>query len=266
MLRARFKKEIVAEFLPSAFWRAPKIWGGRYVRTKAGANERLIILCDGMPSIPRKHDLMEFLSKKGFFVIYPRYRGAWESSGVFLRKSPHQDILDVISELKKEIRDLAFGQKFKINPKEIFIIGGSFGGPAAVLCSIDSRVKKAVAVCPVVDWSILPLAESVETRNKSYVAYINQAFGRAYNLSQKEWNKLHQGNFYNPIARAKEINPKKVIMFHAKDDPVVTWKSVNNFSKLTGVPLTTQKRGGHIPTNLTIPKYWKKIKKFFDSK
>ena len=32
-----------------------------------------------MPSIPRKQPLSEFLAAKGFWVIYPRYRGAWES-------------------------------------------------------------------------------------------------------------------------------------------------------------------------------------------
>jgi uncharacterized repeat protein (TIGR03803 family) len=48
---------------------------------------------DGMPSIPRKQPLSEFLAAKGFWVIYPRYRGAWESSGEFLAKSSHEDIL-----------------------------------------------------------------------------------------------------------------------------------------------------------------------------
>jgi hypothetical protein len=39
--------------------------------------------CDSMPSIPRKQPLSDFLTGKGFWVIYPRYRGAWESGGEF---------------------------------------------------------------------------------------------------------------------------------------------------------------------------------------
>ena len=35
------------------------------------------------------------------------------------------------------------------------MIGGSFGGAAALLASLDPRVKKVIANCPVVDWSIL---------------------------------------------------------------------------------------------------------------
>lgn len=39
MFRARFKNDIVAEFLPPA---------------RSGKKQNVIILCDGMPSVPRK--------------------------------------------------------------------------------------------------------------------------------------------------------------------------------------------------------------------
>src|SRR5579864_1047805 len=87
MLRTRFRKEIVAEFLPPLRGRKTK---------------KLIILCDGMPSLPRKQSLSEFLAAKGFWVIYPRYRGAWESGGEFLERSPHEDILDITDDLPKK--------------------------------------------------------------------------------------------------------------------------------------------------------------------
>src|SRR5580704_9310690 len=135
MFRTRFKDQIVAEFLPPL---------------RARKTQELIILCDGMPSIPRKQPLSEFLAAKGFWVIYPRYRGAWESSGQFLAKSPHQDILDIIDdlpkhdlpkdELPKEIEELAFGRHFRLAPDKIFVIGGSFGGAAAILASLHPRV------------------------------------------------------------------------------------------------------------------------------
>src|SRR3984885_9190215 len=135
MFRTRFKKEIVAEVV------AP---------VRAGRKARVIILCDGMPSIPRKQPLMEFLAGKGFWVVYPRYRGAWESDGQFLEKSPHEDILDILDELPKGIEELAFGRRFPLSPDQIFVIGGSFGGAAALLASLDSRVNKVIANCPVV--------------------------------------------------------------------------------------------------------------------
>src|SRR3954470_4113607 len=106
MFRTRFKKEIVAEFLPPV---------------REGKKQKLIILCDGMPSIPRKQPLMQFLSQKGYWTIYPRWRGAWESGGQLLEKPPQQDISDIIDELPKGMRETAFGQKFKLSPDKIFV-------------------------------------------------------------------------------------------------------------------------------------------------
>src|ERR1700733_4955201 len=140
MLRTRFARDIVTEFLPPA----------RRVK-----KERVIILCDGMPSIPRKQPLAEFLAAKGYWVFYPRYRGAWESSGRFLQRSPHLDILDVVDGFAKEFRELAFGKCSRVTPNELYVIGGSFGGAAAILSSLDERVTKVIANCPVVDWAIL---------------------------------------------------------------------------------------------------------------
>src|SRR5512146_306190 len=127
MFRTRFKKEIVAEFLPPA---------------RPHKQQRVIIFCDGMPSVPRKQPLAEFLALKGYWVFYPRYRGTWESDGIFLQKSPQDDIRDVIDGQHEGIRETAFGKKFNVTPDEIFVIGGSVGGAAALLASLDAGVKR----------------------------------------------------------------------------------------------------------------------------
>ena len=250
ILRTRFKRRIVAEFLPP-------------IRERK--EQRVIILCDGMPSIPRKQPLMEFLAGKGYWVFYPRYWGAWESGGAFLERSPHLDILDVIDALPRGFRELAFGERFTLKPDEIFVIGGSFGGAAAILSSLDRRVKRVIANCPVVDWTILAEAEKAETSNPSYAAYIREAFGHGYRLTDRNWRKLRSGKFYNPAYHADEIDPTKIMMFHAKDDPNVPYKSVSNFAKRTGVKLNTLQRGGHVSTDWVVRKYWGRIEKFFST-
>ncbi len=251
MFRARFKKEIVAEFLPPA---------------RARQKQRVILLCDGMPGIPRKQPLAQFLSQKGFWVFYPRWRGAWESGGQLLQRPPQQDLSDIIDELPKGVRETAFGKKFKLSPDEIFVIGGSFGGAAAILSSLDPRVKKAVANCPVVDWSILPEEQKKETSNKSYPAYIREAFGNGYRLTEKNWNKLHSGVFYNPVHHIKELTPAKVLIFHAKDDPYIPWRSVRDFADDAGIKLHLFARGGHLSTDRIVRTCWPQIKRFFHSK
>jgi pimeloyl-ACP methyl ester carboxylesterase len=250
MFRARFKNEIVAEFLPPS-------------RTQR--KQRLIILCDGMPSIPSKQPLSEFLAAKGFWVIYPRYRGAWESGGEFLAKSPHEDILDVLDELPKELKEIAFGQRFRLAPDQVFVIGGSFGGAAAILLSLDPRGKRVVANCSVVDWSILDTAEKAETANANYAEYIRQAFGNSYRLSDANWNKLRSGTFYNPWHHRREIEGSKVLMFHAKDDPHVPYERTRLFAELTGAALKSLMCGGHISTDYVVRRYWIQIKKFLES-
>jgi pimeloyl-ACP methyl ester carboxylesterase len=227
--------------------------------------QRAIILCDGMPSIPRKQPLAAFLAGRGYWVFYPRYRGAWESGGEFLERSPHLDILDVIGGLSKEFRELAFGRRFRVAVDELFVIGGSFGGAASILSALDPRVKKAVANCPVVDWAILRRAEKMETSNASYAAYIRAAFGNGYRLSDKNWAKLGGGKFYNPVYHAREITASKVMMFHAQDDPHIPYQSVRKFARLTGVRLKLLRRGGHLSTDLIVRKYWPQIRTFFES-
>jgi pimeloyl-ACP methyl ester carboxylesterase len=250
MFRTRFARDIVTEFLPTA---------GR------GQRHRVIILCDGMPSIPRKQPLAEFLSAKGYWVFYPRYRGAWESGGKFLERSPHLDILDVIEGLQREFRELAFGCRFRVRADEIFVIGGSFGGSVALLCSLDERVKKVIANCPVVDWAILAREQKKETSNPSYAAYIRDAFGDAYRLSDRNWKKLRGGKFFSPIYHARQTNAAKIMMFHAQDDPFVPYRSVVKFAEITGAELKLFRRGGHLSTDMIVRKYWPQIRNFFES-
>ncbi len=249
MFRTRFARDIVAEFLPPA---------------RPRKRQRVIILCDGMPGMPRKQPLAEWLAQKGYWVFYPRYRGAWESGGELLKRSPHEDVLDVIAGLKRPIRETAFHQVFKLYPDDVFVMGGSFGGTTAILCSLDPGVKRVVANCPVVDWTILRSALKAETVNPSYVAYLREAFGNAYRLSDKNWKKLNTGTFFNPMHHASEIDPAKIIIFHAKDDPSVPWRSVDKFAKKTGVKLKLLVRGGHLRTEYVVQKYWPEIKKFFE--
>ena len=250
MFRTRFKNEIVAEFLPP---------------TRSGKKQKAIILCDGMPSIPTKQPLVEFLSKKGYWVFYPRWRGAWESGGQFLQKSPDEDILDVVSELPNGVQEIAFGRRFPVSPDEIFVIGGSFGGAAAILASSDERIKKVVANCPVVDWAILGEEQGKETSNPSYSAYIREAFGQGYRLSDKNWDKLKSGTFFNPAHHVEEIEGSKVMMFHAKDDPYVPWRTVDRFARRVGAKLTLLSQGGHLSTTTIVQRYWPKISAFFRS-
>ncbi len=54
------------------------------------------------------------------------------------------------------------------------------------------------------------------------------------------------------------------MMFHAKDDPSVPWRSVDAFARKTGVKLKLLARGGHLRTEFVVQRYWPEIKRFLE--
>ena len=70
-------------------------------------------------------------------------------------------------------------------------------------------------------------------------------------------------NLFKAADENHEIKPAKLMMFHAKDDPNVPYKSVRNFAAKSGVKLNTLERGGHVSTDYIVRKYWRRIEKFF---
>ncbi|MEK9201519.1 MAG: prolyl oligopeptidase family serine peptidase [Patescibacteria group bacterium] len=243
-LRARIKKEIITEFIPPE-----------------KKSNKVIILLSGMPTYPSNKEVMFFLASKGYFVFLPRYRGTWESDGSFLKKSPHLDVIDVIDSLSLGFKDLWSDKTYKIKNPEIYIIGSSFGGTAAILSSKDKRVKKIVALSPVIDWRVKSKTEPIEWLGE----FTKKAFGNAYRFTSKDWNKLKTGKFFNPIAEIKNLDKEKLYIIHAKDDDVVYSRPSEEFSKSLDSKFTLFKTGGHLSlSNLTVPSFWKPISKFIE--
>ncbi len=243
-LRTRFKEDIVCEFIPPS-----------------RPSRRVIILAKGMPGLPRFPEVTKFWSQKGFWVFFPRYRGTWESGGEFLKRSPHEDILDVIDELfsKRKIIDLWSTKRYTLNAKHLYIFGGSFGGPAAILASRDQRVTKAVAFAPVIDWE----APSEEEPMDKLGAFIPKGFGNCYRFSKRNWKRLSHNELYSPVKEVDSIDGSKLLLIHAKDDTCVPIGPTKTFAAKTGAKLITLKTGGHFGFSKSIePRIYKEIKKF----
>lgn len=224
-------------------------------------SNKVVILCGGMPGYPARKELMFFLAEKGFWVFSPRYRGSWESDGSFLKKSPHLDVIDVIDSLSSGFTDLWSNRKYKIKDPKVYLIGSSFGGPAAILASKDTRIKKVTALSPVVDWKVKSRIEPIDWLGK----FTRIAFGNGYRFKQKDWDRLKGGTFYNPVSELSELDRSKIYIIHAKDDEVVPVKPVIKFAKALGCKMTVLKRGGHLSSsNLLRAAFWKRISNFFN--
>lgn len=252
-LRTRFAKDIVCEFLPP---------------TRPQKKDKILILCDGMPSVPKKKELMEFFARKGFWVFHPRYRGSWESGGVFLAQSPHDDILDVIDGIHKPFTSFAptaleKAITYRLKPTNVIVLGGSFGGPAALLASMHPKVTKAIALCAVVDWNHIGKDEPLDWMGRT----LHDAFGEGYRYTKKTWSNLGKKGFYNPVDVQEKIDGSKILILHAQDDPVVPYAVAKKFATSTHAQFISLLRGGHISSALLMkPTLWKKVRKFLSSR
>ncbi len=241
--RTRFAQDIVAEVL------MPKRETGR-----------VAIIATGLPSTPVKKELLQFLADQGYVAIYPRYRGTWESGGVFLNHSPAQDITDVLDELKRmrSFRDAYTGEKVLLKISAVHLFGTSFGGPAVLLNSNHELVKKVIALAPVTNWKVEGETEPFQ----EHIRFTEEAFGAAFRpKSPLDWQKLITTDFYNPIRHTEKINGRKVFILHAMDDTVVPYQPSVELARVTGSTLYLKPTGGH-HLHMAHLFLWKKIDAF----
>ncbi len=240
--RTRFAGDIVVEF-----WMPQK------------PSHKALIICDGAPGLHTKKDLAEFFARKGYWVFQMRYRGTWESGGEFLKKSPADDVDDVILGIQKGFQDLWTRVTYYLDISEVTVIGASFGGPAAILATRNPLVVKAIAIAPVVDWH----AETKEEPFEVFVREVVEGFPGAYRCPKKNFKKLLTKKFYNPIDWADSLDGKKLFLMHAKDDICVPYLPTKNFAKKIGATYIERARGGHFGSSMvTAPALWKKVSAF----
>ncbi|MBP7811949.1 MAG: prolyl oligopeptidase family serine peptidase [Candidatus Moranbacteria bacterium] len=206
---------------------------------------KIAIIASGLPSSPSKGELLHFLANQGYVAVSPRYRGTWESGGIFLKRSPTQDITDTIDTLasgRQSFIDLATGEPFSLWAKTFHLFGFSFGGPAVVLNSAHPLVSKVVAVSPVLDWT----REGEDEPFEKHVLFVTAGFGGAFRVEHgRDWHKLLKPDFYNPLTQTGDIDGRKVFIIHARDDRVVPYKPVLEFMAETNATVYLKPHGGH---------------------
>lgn len=248
--RTRFSKDIVAE-----------------VALPLKQTGKVIILASGLPSMPSKRSVMEFLGREGYAVVFPRYRGTWESEGNLLEHPPTKDIANVIDAIRRQQRFwCTFSQVWiPLRAKTFYLIGSSFGGPAVLMLSEMECVKKVVTLSPVLDWQHESLRQSFQEE----VRFIENGFGMATRLrSKKDWQKLLQKDFYRLPQHLSERARGKIFLMHCFDDTVVpiepALEAVKNKKILSHY---FKPHGGHLGlSHITQLFFWHKIKKFLEAR
>lgn len=227
---------------------------------------RVALVCPGAPSEPPKTSVLAFLAKKGYVAFGVRYRGTWESDGVFLKKSPAKDVKDCIDYLIKQkcIVDMWTQESILLKVNRIDLFGGSFGGPAVLLNSKHPQVHKVIALAPVLDMHRCGPEETFE----EYVRTSIEGFGGVYRVERvSDWQKLLRQDFYNPITMLEKIDTRKCFIFQCADDMVCPVENTKDFVGETGVEVYYKPKGGHMGTGRIAHQfYWKKIEAFLKKK
>ena len=240
--RTLFAKEIVAEF-----------WQPRR------ASGRAVIICDGAPGMPSKKKLAEFFARKGYWVFHMRYRGTWESGGEFLKRSPADDVDDVIEGIQKGFKESWTGVTYYLELSEVIVVGASFAGPAVIRASMNPLVRKVVAFAPVVDWSVATKEEPFE----EFLRQIEEGFAGAYRCPKRNFKKLLTRSFYNPVDWVGKLDGEKIFLMHARDDTSVPYLPTHKLAKQIGATYIERARGGHLGSREILnPVVWKMVKKF----
>lgn len=222
---------------------------------------RVALIAKGAPGMPGGSSFLEFLARQGFYAILPRYRGTWESSGTFLKKEPTEDLRDVLDFVTKGFLVDLFENKKYLFPKnpEVYIFAGSFGGPAGLFLSSDTRVRKVFAYAPVVDWRAAMPEEPLE----EFALFSKHLFGEGYRFAKNGVEKLVSGKFYNPATAKNRTNGEKIHIFHSKDDAIVPYMPSVSFAEEIGAEYTVFARGGHGGASSVMePRVWKIVSRY----
>lgn len=206
----------------------------------------IVIICEGLPSVPKQRELLSYLSAAGYFVIFPRYRGTWESDGEFLKESPAKDIKDIINFIKNnKIKELYAGKEFDVRDKNINILGSSFGGSIALSLADNTDIDKIIALSPIVDF---------KTHNKDgneqnllwLKDFIGQAFGRGYRFNDKNWDKMVSGELFNPKQKLDEKESEKISTIYDQSDKEIDYKKIENYASQNNIKTIKWDNVGHI--------------------
>ena len=196
-------------------------------------NSKLIIILPGLPEYPLPKELMFKLADRGYYIIYPRYHGTFESGGDFLSKSPAYDILDLIKYLKKrkDFLELYNKKKFIIDFKEIIVLASSFGGSVALhLAKLTKDVNRYIIIAPVLDFENHG-KKYKEQDLKNLGKFLKEGFPFLYRFKEIDYEKLLKGKIIPSAFQELNKLSENIILVHGSADEIVSIENTKSFIK-----------------------------------
>lgn len=218
-----------------------------------------VIMCEGLPVVPKRQEAIEFLADQGYLVFYPRYRGTWESDGEFLTQDPVEDISLLVELINSgKITELYNNKTFAFDIEKISVIGTSFGGSIALEAASINNVNKIVALSPVVDYKKFN-TQYPEEDLKHTGEFIERAFSNCYRYSKKNWQRMLDGLVIDVSQALTDENVKKIMVFQCEDDTSVNHVPVAEYAEKYNLTYKQFKTGGHFSFSRINERNWKLI-------
>ncbi|MEI6732247.1 MAG: prolyl oligopeptidase family serine peptidase, partial [archaeon] len=202
---------------------------------KEGNNGKFIVFCPGLPGRSNYEDIAKIYVERGCVFIHVKYQGSWESYGRFTMPSCRKTIISFVEGLMKgEIKDI-FGSSFDMVPKELFLLGHSFGGSIVLSAGADLKLDGIIALSPVIDYRKQAKDPIIEEEDLTELFdFIKFGFENIYRgIDKSEWeNFCKTGENLNPSDYTDKLKTKRILLVHGIKDDSVSYIKTKNFSKL----------------------------------
>ena len=182
-----------------------------YVASGAGPH-RTVVLPHGLPGYEMSGDLAQSIRRAGWNVLLFHYRGTWGVGGTFSQSSAIEDIAEVV----RFLRDPEVAAKYRTDPKQLVLIGHSFGGfIAGYEASHDSDVKAVAMIAAVNLGRISADPKEREARLKRWETQLHPVRGATASelFAEAEWHAKD----WDYVQWAEALRSRPVLLVEADD-------------------------------------------------
>jgi pimeloyl-ACP methyl ester carboxylesterase len=222
-----------------------------------------IIILPGFPSGNDFYDLIAFFYGKGYHVFVPRYRGSYQSAGIFLSKNPVDDMIFFIEHLKQgEAKNLWDDKKESFTINKFILVGGSFSGAIACGLAVKHPVfSHLILQAPVWDFSEHNSASDEQDFEKMK-EFVRTAYKNCYRFRFKSiLKKLNKFDELKPPYYIPKLDIPVLVM-HDPNDRAVAFRHTKTYISLLPRATYLEHYLGHKLTEDLLAAYWKDIDKF----
>ncbi len=189
----------------------------RILMASGKSQKPTIIFIHGNPGFEKNEDIGQGLRRNGYNCVFFSYSGTWGNNGLFSYSQSIQDTKDIYNYL------ILNAKQFRIDTKQIFLLGHSMGGDIALLSYEElDGIKGVLTIDPWSGYDVLN--NKLDKQLNKYIV----------NLEQRPCIDIASGSeFVNEIMNIEKMNLEKSIKSSSQSSAYIfsNKKEKNEFHK-----------------------------------